>query len=77
MNKRGTDRSYAQYIKSGCWKCPGGGAHDWRHRSGENWHCVKCPAEKVIPLILADVTWNRPIRNYQDLGSDVLSRIVA
>ena len=55
------DAPYADYLRSGCWICPGWlgkpsptGAHHWIHVSGRTWVCKHCWDSREFPLTFYD-----------------------
>lgn len=53
---RDVSAQWKDYIKSGAWLCPGGGAHTWVPGEGDTWRCTKCPATRAFPC--PEYIWN-------------------
>ena len=50
------DTVFREYVQSGSWQCPKGGAHRWVHMDGDAWMCLKCGMAREFNV--PEYAWN-------------------
>jgi hypothetical protein len=63
---------FNQYLKSGSWKCPAGGAHYWVPFRGNEWKCRSCNITREFPCpdcAYGDMCYIRPWNMYREIDT--------